>query len=239
MMPSIPVTLGDGSIAIAPTAKVEVAVSFLPSFTRCTLIMSLSCLRHLNFLPSGRYHNLLELSKVVFRHFSRIKLSEACAGARPGPGGRMRPKECAFEDEYLRACYQLLGFSASICSQWPCGGGSIDLFLPTQKWGIEFIRESHDLQEHLARFDSDPRGRYYSAIEAHAMVDWLVVDCCHATPLTPCEYHPPAPLYPIRPVLTGLADPGEERLIRLVFLDNYSIVKLLDNHNNLIEEFPI
>jgi len=26
--------------------------------------------------------NLLELSKVVFRHFSRIKLSEACAGAR-------------------------------------------------------------------------------------------------------------------------------------------------------------
>jgi hypothetical protein len=26
-----------------------------------------------------------------------------------------------------------------------------------------------------------PRGRYYSAIEAHAMADWLVVDCCHDT----------------------------------------------------------
>lgn len=132
--------------------------------------------------PINEYPSLVQLYLAVAERFSLKLFDAARRGMRLGPSGSRLPKEASYKDEFYRAYTDLLQFRGGITTEWPCGGGSLDVFITEQKWGIEFLR--NDLNGHLKRFRDG--GLYYKSTQDGTLRDWLIIDCGISTPRKKC-----------------------------------------------------
>jgi hypothetical protein len=87
-----------------------------------------------------------------------------------------RPKETTYLDEMYRATYEALGKRIYVTSEWSGRDSrkSVDFMISSRKWGIEILRDSDKIDEHLERFR--PGGRYWKCIDNHDMEDWVVLN---------------------------------------------------------------
>jgi hypothetical protein len=139
--------------------------------------------------PYEKYQTVQDLCLAVIRSFSKSTLSLAKAGQRLGVSGRMRPPEAAFQDEFYRAYWNVVGSCGGICSEWAgTHNGRIDFLISKPGWGIELLLDGDRLTDHCKRFHSD--GAYYQWITRGVMKDWIILDCRHSYPEATCNYYP-------------------------------------------------
>lgn len=54
------------------------------------------------------------------------------------------------------------------------GGGAIDFYLESKKWGVEMTRDGEQLSSHYGRFQ--PGGNYHRWIWDGTLADWVLLD---------------------------------------------------------------
>ncbi|KAJ7657977.1 hypothetical protein B0H17DRAFT_353274 [Mycena rosella] len=113
---------------------------------------------------------------LVVERFSVAALSRQdiyVPGSGPG-SGVTNLGEAHWQNEFYRAALTI--FPGVV--MWPeydsNRPGRIDFFVPARKWGIELLRDEHDIKEHNDRFS--PGGRYHMWLQSAQIVDWIVVD---------------------------------------------------------------
>lgn len=135
--------------------------------------------------PISRYPTLASLCEDVFRNFSLKALQYSLEVQMPKTGGLIRSLEAQYQDEFYRVVCKLLGPGA-VSSEWSLNGsGWIDFRISKMGWGIELLRDGHELDNHCGRFR--PGGRYEPWVQAGLIKDWLIIDCRN-TPPRKCEY---------------------------------------------------
>lgn len=96
-------------------------------------------------------------------------------------GGKSRPQESLYQDEFYRSYKALMGSSSAISSGWARPGcGRIDFLILGTGWGVELLRDGGRLSDHCQRFD--PGGIYYPLICNGLLKDWLILDCTKKSP---------------------------------------------------------
>lgn len=65
------------------------------------------------------------------------------------------------------------------------GNGPMDFFAMSPRWGIELVRDSDRLVQHLDRFKRN--GAYYTDIISGIMKDWIILDFRHSFPKKTCN----------------------------------------------------
>lgn len=132
--------------------------------------------------PTQRYPTPLELSLDVVKHFSPESLRKG--GRRIGVAAKFKatPYESQYQDEFYRACHMVLG-GGYLTSEWISdghAGGRIDFIVKDVRWGIEVIRDSSALAEHLGRFKKG--GAYWESIEKKELEKFIVLDFTEKSP---------------------------------------------------------
>lgn len=61
------------------------------------------------------------------------------------------------------------------------GGGAIDFYLESNKWGVEITRDGDQLSSHYGRFR--PGGNYHRWILDGALADWVLLDFRSTIPI--------------------------------------------------------
>ena len=137
--------------------------------------------------PIDKYGEPGDLCQAVIRRFSRSCLCQIRDGrsGRSGTSGQARPLEAVFQDEFYRAYWHEVP-GGGIASECVVGGdGRVDFFVMSPGWGIELVRDSDRLVEHLERFKKN--GAYYTDIMSGTMKDWIVLDFRHSFPKKKCN----------------------------------------------------
>ncbi len=97
---------------------------------------------------------------MALRAFDATVLAQRPLGL--GVAAQQRTVEAQYHDEFYRACSEVLG-RAYLRSEWSDqsigSSGRVDFFIPDVGWAIELLRDSDNIEEHIARFQ--PNGRYY------------------------------------------------------------------------------
>ena len=121
--------------------------------------------------PIDDFGSVKDLFLGSLKHFQQNNLNQA----RIRTGGELT-KEGRHQDEFYRACWELLGQKLYLTSDYTPSGhcGSIDFFVEELKWGIELVQEDKDLDGHIQRFLS--KGRYYPWIEEGLMKEYVLVE---------------------------------------------------------------
>jgi hypothetical protein len=92
--------------------------------------------------------------------------------------------EAQYEDEFHRAVFSVTAGNVRICPGFASTGGhvvgSIDFFVPIEKWGIEIIRDGDQLWKHNSRFESS--GTYEAWLQSSEMTDYILLDCRTSIP---------------------------------------------------------
>lgn len=129
--------------------------------------------------PLERYPSVEALAMEVVKNFNIGALN---APRQPlSAGAEYRPLEAMYQDEFYRSSYSLLG-DIHLLSEWagPSKNGRIDFLVRSVAWGIECVRDSSKLGEHISGFL--PGGRYYRWIESGAMKQYILLNFCHELP---------------------------------------------------------
>jgi hypothetical protein len=133
--------------------------------------------------PFHKYPTIQDLCLKVVQRFSSVRLRDSRDGQQLGPTGRPRPSEAAFQDEFYRCYWNVVGPGIGISSKWAgTGQGRIDFRIVDPGWGIELLRDGDWLQDHCSRFSQN--GSYYSWIQRGLLRDWILLDCRHSYPRT-------------------------------------------------------
>ena len=61
------------------------------------------------------------------------------------------------------------------------GGGAIDFYLESKKWGVENTRDGEQLSSHYGRFQ--PGGNYHRWILDGTLADWVFLDFRRTIPI--------------------------------------------------------
>lgn len=159
----------------------------------------------------------------------------ASSGQKYGVSGKPRPVEAAFQDEFHRCFRDELGPDGGIASERSCPGrGRIDFLAVTPGWGFKLLQDGNGLAEHCKSFERD--GIYNQAIQRVIISDWLLLDCRHTVPRDPCKI-----LFFFCPSLyrSLTSTDSQAKLWRVVFSDDYERVRILDNRNEVCNEFAL
>lgn len=142
----------------------------------------------------------------------------------------MRPPEASFQDEFYRCFWNEVGSGVRISSEWSdVGQGRIDFHIVEPGWGFELLRDEDRLREHCDRFN--PSVAYHPWIQRGQLTDWLILDCRHSYPRTTCRAPFSISMFPSSITNVFVSDPGQLRLWRVVFADDWSSVHILDCEN--------
>lgn len=129
--------------------------------------------------PVTKFPTIQALCQAVLQRFSPVKLRQSIQG-KVSAGEQIRPVEALYQDEYYRAFSSIVP-GVAISSEWSFdGGGRIDFYLPSMKWGIELLRDHSRTDEHCERFL--PGGRYHSWISGGMIQEWMIIDCATTIP---------------------------------------------------------
>ena len=106
--------------------------------------------------------------------FSKVSLRSAGPGL--SVGAVKRPLEAQYQDEFYRACYEVLDGNAYLTSEWAgdSSRGQVDFQIKSVKWAIECVREGNDLDDHIARFQ--PGGRYHKWMISGEIQEYIILD---------------------------------------------------------------
>lgn len=147
--------------------------------TRCCQALFLETPQSLD----STFSSPLELAAEISRHMKPDRLS--VPPKKPGKD-QGSPPEDRYGREFYRASGSILGGGAVLWSSQYAHGGvkngpSLDFYLASQKWGLEFTREDDQLRSHCERFQ--PGGSYYPWIANSHLLDWAIIDF-RSTPVT-------------------------------------------------------
>jgi hypothetical protein len=132
--------------------------------------------------PDKQYPTVQELCMESIKHFNPIALRSSVQ--KVSTAAELRPLEAVFQDELYRSTFSLLGH-VYLSSGWSgkTKNGRFDFVVPKMKWGIECVRDSSKLQEHIKRFL--PGGRYHQWIASGQMTEYIILDFRQGTPKKP------------------------------------------------------
>ena len=95
-------------------------------------------------------------------------------------GDVQRPPEAQYQDEFYRCCHLYSQGSLIAFPEFGTAEGRIDFYIPSLKWGVEFLRDGNLLSQHSARF-SPSTGSYRGL----PMRDYIILDCRTTQPQKP------------------------------------------------------
>jgi hypothetical protein len=123
--------------------------------------------------PASEFPSVKDLCFAAIRKFTSTGLKPD--RQRLGPGAQPRPLEAQYQDEFYRACYDLLG-TVYLSSEWTGKEttGRVDFRVKEMGWVIECGREGQKLKEHIARFAEG--GRYAKWIQSGEVRDHILLD---------------------------------------------------------------
>ena len=110
----------------------------------------------------------------VISKFSPRLLS---AERRIGPGCIQRPPETRFQDEFYRCCHECSNGSLVTFLEFGTAKGRVDFYIPSQKWGVELLRDGDQLEKHSGRFSKG--GKYAKPLP---LSDYIILDCRRTRP---------------------------------------------------------
>lgn len=94
------------------------------------------------------------------------------------------PLEDQYQKEFYRSFYTLVDGNVVISPEYVVktgkGGGTIDFLLPSEKWGIELLRNRNKVVEHMERFTAS--GAYHAMIDSDVMKHYIVLDFSTSMP---------------------------------------------------------
>ena len=111
----------------------------------------------------------LNLAFAVIRRFSCVPLVSAQRGL--GAGLVAPPVEAQYQDEFYKACWEVLG-NVYITPEWSGqpSAGRVDFQIKSIGWAIECLRDGNGLNEHIKRFQP-PDGKYYRWVKSGEVQD--------------------------------------------------------------------
>ncbi|OJJ82731.1 uncharacterized protein ASPGLDRAFT_48833 [Aspergillus glaucus CBS 516.65] len=172
----------------------------------------------LEFLETPVTPTIIELCLAILQHFCKQSLYDAAKIQRFGPSGQIRPPEAVFQDVFYQAFWQATQSRIAISSEWTeKGSRRINFYVVSPGWGFELLQDRDRIEDHCARFQK--HGIYHPWIQAHSLHEWIMLDCHHSKPIT---------TYPNQP-----------NLWRVVFLEEYSCILVLDCKNQHLAEFGL
>ncbi|KAI9040193.1 uncharacterized protein KD926_008517 [Aspergillus affinis] len=149
----------------------------------------------------------LNLALDVISRFQPCQLADAPRSL----ADKTRPLEDQYQKEFYRCLFPLVDghvlISPEFVIQSGIKGGTIDFLVPEKKWGLELLRESDRLQEHMDRFK--PNGKYFTLIEKEKMDQYIVLNF---TNIRPRKFRPEF----------------KDRLYHVVFSEGYRKVTVID-----------
>jgi len=164
--------------------------------------------------PLNRFPSVKDLAFDVIRRFSRVSLVSAQRGL--GAGLVAPPVEAQYQDEFYRACWEVLG-NIYITSEWSgqSSAGRVDFQIKSVGWAIECLRDGNGLNEHIKRFLS-PDGKYYRWVKSGEVQDYILLDFRQSMPQKVRDNIP--------------------FLFFVVFQENYAGYEIYDAKLNVVQE---
>ncbi|KAL1966800.1 hypothetical protein VTN77DRAFT_3765 [Rasamsonia byssochlamydoides] len=116
--------------------------------------------------PLRRFQTLKDLCLAIVQEFKPAALREI----------HTRPLEAQYQDEFYRACYELLEGHLYLNSEWTGQkiGGRVDFYVRQVQWAIECLRDGNNIEEHIARFCEG--GRYHKWIQTGEIREYIILD---------------------------------------------------------------
>jgi hypothetical protein len=131
--------------------------------------------------PIDRFPTIQSLSFAPISAFDASILAQGSRGL--GVGAQQRTVEAQYQDEFYRACTEVLG-RAYLKSEWSDRSmgskGRVDFYILDVGWAIELLRDGDHIEEHVARFL--PNGRYYGALVARRVTAFILLDFRQSMP---------------------------------------------------------
>ncbi|TDL19517.1 hypothetical protein BD410DRAFT_752188 [Rickenella mellea] len=161
------------------------------------------------------------VAELTFDVVQRFKPSQLSGSAHVGTFLAQQPLAAMYQDEFYRRLGELVGdcvrISPKVLTADCAKNGSMDIFLPTQRWGIEITRDGIDLHGNDKRLGLHcAHGMWLTSSD---MVDWILLDCCTEMPE---DSHDDLP-----------------NLLHAVFTKNFSKVIILDNKLKELKMFAL
>ena len=124
--------------------------------------------------PLHRFSSVEALSFATVRRFSRVSLLSARKGL--GAGLIAPPLEAQYQDEFYRACYEVLDNYVYLTSELSgqLSGGRVDFQIKSIGWAIECVRDGDRLDDHVERFL--PGGKYHSWMKSGEIQQHILLD---------------------------------------------------------------
>ena len=117
----------------------------------------------------------LELSIAVIRAFEPSRLSDL--PRRVGDAGAVRPPEAAYQDEFYRSISKVTQGCVRVSSEYSVAEGAcpshIDFFIPSTMWGVQLLRDGHELED-WSHFRLG--GAYGAWLKADDVMDYIILD---------------------------------------------------------------
>ena len=124
--------------------------------------------------PLHQFPSIKDLCFATVSKFSCLSLVSSERGL--GAGAIERPVEAQYQDEFYRACYNMLNGKVHLTSEWAgrLYKGRVDFQIKPINWAIECVREGNRLEEHIKRFLQG--GRYYRWILSGEIQEYIILD---------------------------------------------------------------
>ncbi|EEH10578.1 conserved hypothetical protein [Histoplasma capsulatum G186AR] len=137
--------------------------------------------------PFHLFPTIEDLSFAAIREFKPAGLRVEQRGSAFTPA--TRPLEATFQNEFYRACYELLGKRLYLSSEWTgtAKGGRVDFQVRGTRWAIEILRDGDNIDEHVARFQTG--GRYFPWLQAQEIQEYIILDFRRTQPPKKLSYN--------------------------------------------------
>lgn len=111
---------------------------------------------------------LLDFVLSIIREFKPQQFSIP----RSGPTVLQRPTEAQYQDEFYR-CFHLCTESSLVTfPEDRNASGRVDFFIPHKNWGVELLRDGHDLDQHTGRFSTGDSYQSNFVLEDYIILDF-------------------------------------------------------------------
>ncbi|KAL4965650.1 uncharacterized protein BDV14DRAFT_172481 [Aspergillus stella-maris] len=139
-------------------------------------------------IPS-EFQNLQDLTLAILQEFSSPNLRHSAHGKTMSSGAQPKPIEAQYQDEFYWCFNKTAGRGVPVCTKWSrTADGRVDLWIPGQKWAVEFVREQDQIKEHILWFKKN--GQYCLWREDSMIQDWIIVNCTTTSPPTLGKHTP-------------------------------------------------
>jgi hypothetical protein len=128
--------------------------------------------------PLNQFASVKDLAFAVIRRFSCVSLVSAQRGL--GAGLVAPPVEAQYQDEFYRACWEVLG-NVYITSEWSgqSSAGRVDFQIKSVGW--ECLSDGNGLNEHIKIFQP-PDGKYYRWVKSGEVQEYILLDFRQSKP---------------------------------------------------------